>query len=772
MTQTRPLSQAQLTGTGGTAARVIGDWLSDPNNAKGRGVKADGTTDDTAAMQAFVTALAANGGIGTLPPGVINIATTRINIPVNAKPFLLRGAGMGVTVIKRMGAFNAGPIALTTPIGVTLEDFTVDVNVDGYPVTGSNFAHGISFSDGSHVRIRRVEVLNHTGTGIQAFQSSSTNTIDVVFEDCRCDGNPRNTGNLAGNGFLIAGYTDSGLLNCRAVNCPGIPGTSPGIGLQLKQTGERNWIRGGYAERCAIGVGVGHDSATTEGSRYTQVVGVTIYRCGAGVVLGDTRNGTQVSNIMIDMALQGGNAIGLNNLTTGAAFKNIFVVNHLWTQPLLYISSPTSGYPSVGNPTNNKVEVSWYDCGPAGSLPAGHSPILMRINSNALGASGNALVVQNSSYLANLITSEVVDDNSGNSSNSISAGNYQYNQQPVAAAAYNSSITGVGGISAVTVAGGGHYTGVPTLVLPAPSLGTGTQATAVALMGMFGSLPAITNGGAGYTVGDPLTFPQGGGGTGLQFTVSSVDGGGAITAVTVANFGVFPSTFSMPAAATGGTGTGATFTFDFTISGATITDQGSGYLPFASTAVTTTGGGQLSAPALTATIAANLDLGGVSTSVKHGPAGKVSLSGPLAGKQLTSKTLVATSTNATARRLVADGTGTFSTVASIAAPANSVQRVRGWVTARDSANPPNIASWSVDFTLKRGSNLGSTSAKGATGTAVDGSDIAPDISDAAMSACAIRITADTFYGSAMIQGVGLAATTITWSFSPLCAENA
>lgn len=68
----------------------------------------------------------------------------------------------------------------------------------------------------------------------------------------------------------------------------------------------------------------------------------------------------------------------------------------------------------------------------------------------------------------------------------------------------------------------------------------------------------VAGGGTGYTVGDVLTL-AGGTGTAATITVSAVSGG-VITAVTITSVGSYTVAPTSPNSATGGTGSGATFT--------------------------------------------------------------------------------------------------------------------------------------------------------------------------------------------------------------------
>jgi hypothetical protein len=70
-------------------------------------------------------------------------------------------------------------------------------------------------------------------------------------------------------------------------------------------------------------------------------------------------------------------------------------------------------------------------------------------------------------------------------------------------------------------------------------------------------------GGTGYTVGDTLTVVGGLGQIDTELTVSTVGGGGAITAVTITNAGQYTEIPVNPVSVTGGSGSAATFDMTF-----------------------------------------------------------------------------------------------------------------------------------------------------------------------------------------------------------------
>jgi hypothetical protein len=103
--------------------------------------------------------------------------------------------------------------------------------------------------------------------------------------------------------------------------------------------------------------------------------------------------------------------------------------------------------------------------------------------------------------------------------------------------------------------------------------------------------PTVTAGGTGYTVGDTLTVVGGTFTTAVSLTVATISSG-VVTSVTLAGTGAYTILPTYPASVTGGTGTGATFTFStwsLSTTVANITNAGSGYVE--QPTVTFSGGG-------------------------------------------------------------------------------------------------------------------------------------------------------------------------------------
>jgi hypothetical protein len=175
---------------------------------------------------------------------------------------------------------------------------------------------------------------------------------------------------------------------------------------------------------------------------------------------------------------------------------------------------------------------------------------------------------------------------------------------------------------AITAAGSG-YTGVPTVSFTGGG-GTGAAGTAVLgfpinsiavnTAGSYATNPTVSvgapgsgatfthtmkavsatqvAGGSGYVANDTITLTGGSSSVATILTVTSVDGGGAVTGVSVStpgNYTVLP-TSPVAQGSTSGSGTGATFTVLWGLLAITVTANGTGYTS-ASALVVSGGGG-------------------------------------------------------------------------------------------------------------------------------------------------------------------------------------
>lgn len=161
---------------------------------------------------------------------------------------------------------------------------------------------------------------------------------------------------------------------------------------------------------------------------------------------------------------------------------------------------------------------------------------------------------------------------------------------PIIGGALNTSVT--------VQQGGQNYTYPPTVVISAPSMGPGVspagpglQATAYCTLtnGAVSSV-TITNQGAGYQTPPTISFVNdardttGSGAT----AVCTLTGAGTLTGLAVSDFGT-PLT-SVPTLTFSAGGSAATVIMDWTVTAATLTNAGSGYVHSSYVRITSTGG--------------------------------------------------------------------------------------------------------------------------------------------------------------------------------------
>lgn len=123
----------------GAVARSISSRLRDVVSVKDFGAVGDGTTDDTAAIQAAINAVLAYGGAYCvalyIPPGKYKLTAT-ININVNNYNFAMYGAGPLASQFVRSGNYG-DTFALTTLPAARFSNFGVQMSTE--MTTGAHF---------------------------------------------------------------------------------------------------------------------------------------------------------------------------------------------------------------------------------------------------------------------------------------------------------------------------------------------------------------------------------------------------------------------------------------------------------------------------------------------------------------------------------------------------------------------------------------------------------------------------------------------------------
>jgi Pectate lyase superfamily protein len=133
------------------------------------GMKCDGITDDSSALQSALNAasLSGPGNVSViLPPGTC-VVDPGANITINSALWL-QGAGRFGTTLKRKNASSGGSILQINSNGITFSDFAIDGNKGGTGITAA--ADSIATNNPfSGITIQRMRFLNSTHSDIASY---------------------------------------------------------------------------------------------------------------------------------------------------------------------------------------------------------------------------------------------------------------------------------------------------------------------------------------------------------------------------------------------------------------------------------------------------------------------------------------------------------------------------------------------------------------------------------------------------------------------------
>jgi polygalacturonase len=213
--------------------RIIGMW----ENVKHHGAKGDGSTDDTTAINAAITATASTGGVVYFPPGVY--VHTGLTMTTNTR---LVGS---LAVVSEFAPATSGVILKYTGAGAAIA-VTANANHNGPsvehigmlgPSAGGSTIGLFVDGSGSVMQVGSIKSVRAKGfgTGIKL-----NNTYQTSLLDCYADGNGiglQFTNNANANSVLGGGYRE----NVTGIN---ITGGSASIFVSPATTVESNSATG------------------------------------------------------------------------------------------------------------------------------------------------------------------------------------------------------------------------------------------------------------------------------------------------------------------------------------------------------------------------------------------------------------------------------------------------------------------------------------------------------------------------------------------------
>lgn len=155
---------------------LAGTWFrlvltSEPAEAGWFGVKADGATDDTAAINAALAGVGVNGGQVIMPSGTM-IVSGILYMPSNV---YLVGQGPS-TVLKLAARYYSVIIFMENVTNVGVRDFTIDCNFLHWGLSDINIAIKCALS--TNIFIENINILN-IGSAFSLSNTSSTTSLTV-----------------------------------------------------------------------------------------------------------------------------------------------------------------------------------------------------------------------------------------------------------------------------------------------------------------------------------------------------------------------------------------------------------------------------------------------------------------------------------------------------------------------------------------------------------------------------------------------------------------
>lgn len=173
-------------------------------NVKQYGAKGDGTTDDTAAIQAAINAVPASGGTVLFPPGIYIVAPTRTRCIAIKSNLRLSGTGAASVLKIKNGTGDWHRLLSPRDLGMTvdnviIEDLSFDSNIINNPSSNltekvdATYQAFILVYAGHHIQVRRCRFAPCSGVWAVALNGETIRdcaVTDCYFHFVMRDGNP------------------------------------------------------------------------------------------------------------------------------------------------------------------------------------------------------------------------------------------------------------------------------------------------------------------------------------------------------------------------------------------------------------------------------------------------------------------------------------------------------------------------------------------------------------------------------------------------------
>lgn len=181
----------------------------------GGGAQGDGVTDDTAAIQATISAVPATGGVVWLSgiAGDTFLVSSTLVLPSGVR---LLGKGLNVSIIRATASFTGSAVITLTGVSYCgIRDIMIQANSSTYSSNGS--FTGVTLTGVTDTRIENVEIDYMNNFGLLSQSSSSIGNQKILLDNVKV--------HLSAQGFHIFGNSGSGgvglheLIDCNASGC-------------------------------------------------------------------------------------------------------------------------------------------------------------------------------------------------------------------------------------------------------------------------------------------------------------------------------------------------------------------------------------------------------------------------------------------------------------------------------------------------------------------------------------------------------------------------
>ncbi|ASD51051.1 tail fibers protein [Pasteurella phage PHB01] len=331
---------------GGRWKRILGSEIS----AFDFGVIGDGVVDDSQSLNAFVKALSVYNIKGVLPKGTF-LVYNRVEV-TSGNNIHLRGAGIGLSVIKRVG-FSGSTLRFYNLRGCILQDFSINGNEEASPGGGA----GLDCANLTDSVIERIEAFDCANSGIWVISGKAEITNhNVHIRNCFSHDNK-------GSGIQIQGAKASGISQSRAIRC-GLGGDSVS-GIYFKVPVEDCYHSDNYAEDiigAAFAVGSSFPGQKAKRLTFTNCRAIhTGYAFRLGAV-----EDVQVTNLTAFLRGEANNIHGSvgDGIRLELTAKRVSVKN----ASIFNVAKHRAAVRCVGQPSDNFIELSGFNIPQEGSI--------------------------------------------------------------------------------------------------------------------------------------------------------------------------------------------------------------------------------------------------------------------------------------------------------------------------------------------------------------------------------------------------------------------